>query len=1162
MLLGRSGAPASALGVTVAPTTGTYPGAPRSVQILDVTLPSGQHLWFDRDLCRTFAWKEADDSTTISNPVATGARWPVPDITVYQNYPGLYSGHLGGYWATDWGDAWQPHFQGYTTSATSVTFACDFPTAFSGAASDRYTAAMTYSDAQRPAGAGYSLQATITPPAGVTGLSTWTQQTGLGGIGGNASSLMGWAFDGDGYGVKALPYLHGVPLTYTADFWVILTHNQGTVVVEQPNLHDLHAFGNTVLSGAYDQGFTAARPTNGTAAGNVVTTDPVAYLWVPGATRTVPQKYLDARYALLHEWETTLGLGPQHIPLAREGGGGGQMQFTDMATPSSWQGTGYGPLDWGTRFQMLTEQTTMYQTPTGQASGINGNQNVLAPDLYLPNASDLPGLVAAPNGQTYTYGTLSQFRDGTNLMRILGLTATYWSQWLYHWSQPDEMSHFDLSYPHSYLFEQHPEFVTNNQIDYTKPGVFDWMKGWSSQYWLAQGIQGKFMDSSPQIWGVFEPDAPASLDFFTWYLRQGGYIMGETPLSFVGPLYWNQGNPYAIAGREWGAPFATAGTRFRTCLGVAGYGLNACQAAVNAFGANLGVQYDPASAHRLHLVGGASGDGAVDKLQDEVNQGTVHVTAVKAEMASFGHLQDLYGLPDRIELINPTQQGANPWPALLAVTLGAGPNPDPNCVADLTCSYEPDEVVMMPGYQLPQAGWIQIDQEQIQFTAQQTDSGLNAGNTYLTGVTRGVNGTTPAPHNRGAMVTAVGDQMHWTFSDAYWVYGTSPNEVWVKVSDGSVWHQGGTAAAILPVVSNVQVIPSGANATITFSTNVPASAWVEYDTYGSAEPYNSQRPAGWWPNYLHKTNLSDLGAPAPATSHSRALTGLQPGAIYHYRIVARGAAQVVTADATFVVAPAGPTPTPATPPTLSPPPTRTPTAVPTATATPSSLSTPTTVPTATTTAPPTGTPTPGLTATTTALPTAPPTATATMPPTRTPTAILTTTLPAATRTPPVTLTTTPLPVATTTPTPLPGMTVTSTASATAGPTRAPTPTSSPTPGACWPPGHCKHGDVQMAPVAGTLQATVTASAADCAGGNNQLQALQFTRLTNATVDVATAPGTTVRTTPQTVPLPSHPAAIQLTVHRVAAGQAATVELAVTDGCGTWPTLVGGGPSAF
>jgi hypothetical protein len=102
----------------------------------------------------------------------------------------------------------------------------------------------------------------------------------------------------------------------------------------------------------------------------------------------------------------------------------------------------------------------------------------------------------------------------------------------------------------------------------------------------------------------------------------------------------------------------------------------------------------------------------------------------------------------------------------------------------------------------------------------------------------------------------------------------------------------------------------------------------------------------------------------------------------------------------------------------------------------------------------------------------------------------------------------------------------------------------------------------MAPVAGTLQATVTASAADCAGGNNQLQALQFTRLTNATVDVATAPGTTVRTTPQTVPLPSHPAAIQLTVHRVAAGQAATVELAVTDGCGTWPTLVGGGPSAF
>jgi hypothetical protein len=47
----------------------------------------------------------------------------------------------------------------------------------------------------------------------------------------------------------------------------------------------------------------------------------------------------------------------------------------------------------------------------------------------------------------------------------------------------------------------------------------------------------------------------------------------------------------------------------------------------------------------------------------------------------------------------------------------------------------------------------------------------------------------------------------------------------------------------------------------------------------------------------------------------------------------------------------------------------------------------------------------------------------------------------------------------------------------------------------------------------------------------------------------------------TVPLSGQPA-IQLTVHRTTSGRAATVELVVTDGRGTRPTLVDGGPSAF
>ncbi|HEY7061018.1 MAG TPA: choice-of-anchor Q domain-containing protein [Chloroflexota bacterium] len=135
---------------------------------------------------------------------------------------------------------------------------------------------------------------------------------------------------------------------------------------------------------------------------------------------------------------------------------------------------------------------------------------------------------------------------------------------------------------------------------------------------------------------------------------------------------------------------------------------------------------------------------------------------------------------------------------------------------------------------------------------------------------------------------------------------------------------------------------------------------------------------------------------------------------------------------------------------------------------------------------------------------------------------------------------------------------------TATPTRTPPPTATPLP----PPTATPYPRPKVAvgvspnPSAGTLQTSITARDAGCAGGNNQLVSLQFTRLTNATVDVATAPPTSVAA-PSTLSLPApHPASIGLTVHRLTAGQAATVELIVTDGCGAWPTFVGGGPSSF
>ena len=83
--------------------------------------------------------------------------------------------------------------------------------------------------------------------------------------------------------------------------------------------------------------------------------------------------------------------------------------------------------------------------------------------------------------------------------------------------------------------------------------------------------------------------------------------------------------------------------------------------------------------------------------------------------------------------------------------------------------------------------------------------------------------------------------------------------------------------------------------------------------------------------------------------------------------------------------------------------------------------------------------------------------------------------------------------------------------------------------------------------AGRLQVTLTARDAGCTP-NNQLQSLQFTRLTNATVELPGPPPQTVAT-PTTVSLPGGPPQTSLTVIRTTTGVASTVELIVTDGCG-------------
>src|SRR5262249_22901605 len=104
--------------------------------------------------------------------------------------------------------------------------------------------------------------------------------------------------------------------------------------------------------------------------------------------------------------------------------------------------------------------------------------------------------------------------------------------------------------------------------------------------------------------------------------------------------------------------------------------------------------------------------------------------------------------------------------------------------------------------------------------------------------------------------------------------------------------------------------------------------------------------------------------------------------------------------------------------------------------------------------------------------------------------------------------------------------------------------------------------VQTAPssASGSLRVTLTARDAGCPA-NNQLHALRFTRLANATVDV---PGVGRISAPTAAPiaLPDRPSSVTLTVGRVESGQTTTVEAIVTDGCGDWPTFLGAGPTAF
>lgn len=93
---------------------------------------------------------------------------------------------------------------------------------------------------------------------------------------------------------------------------------------------------------------------------------------------------------------------------------------------------------------------------------------------------------------------------------------------------------------------------------------------------------------------------------------------------------------------------------------------------------------------------------------------------------------------------------------------------------------------------------------------------------------------------------------------------------------------------------------------------------------------------------------------------------------------------------------------------------------------------------------------------------------------------------------------------------------------------------------------------------GRLQVTLTAGTSALAP-SNALRQVRFGAASNALIDAGSQVG---RSGSFSLALPSSPSQFSFTVRRATAGVATTVPLTVVDGCGDWPTFVGGGPNAF
>lgn len=652
-------------------------------------------------------------------------------------------------------------------------------------------------------------------------------------------------------------------------------------------------------------------------------------LWATG--RAVPQAWLDARFGSFNEQWASLGFTPADFHPMLEGNCGGAADWTQWNEPSapySWWGYQMDALDCKRMFM----HTGLFQSSTDDITNLD-SVDPLQPDLYLPNVVDLPAVIPGvtfpgqpplqdpkdPGDLRYghhTQGALWQLQAFLDEIRIVGMVPGIWSRDYYsacddvpppveqrtHWSQ---YSRWDKSWLCSYLWKAHPDWVAqnpdgsgtglsrNSQPNYAIPEADQWRRNWH-RYWMDLGLMSFFRDTGAfptfdYSWhnGVASDNNARDFALLKDIVRHGGaWLAGEQPFIWAQTTADHTGNIEFHKGQEWVYTFANKswGTMARGTLHYAGPGM----------------AWDAASSTRTHNVAGLS-NCCEDVLVNDTNRADI-----AANHAKYTRMVTVYGAPARVELVNPRPL---PYPTYLELAMDAT---------------SPGGLAPHNAYAFPNSTVVQIDNERMfianRFTGGTTPCPSGYYGCNILTVVRGYEGTTPAAHAQGAVVTPIDDLTHWQWDDAYWVYGSGPGETWLRYSDEAVLARGGQQAASAPTISNVQVSGN----TATWTTSIPTQSWVEYDTYGIAEGYNSARKAGFWPAYRWRTDADAL--PPASTSHSATLDRVESGKLYHYSVVARAPIGARSADATFTASQVQPTPTPGAPtttpgvPTATPPP--------------------------------------------------------------------------------------------------------------------------------------------------------------------------------------------------------------------------------------------------